>query len=320
VRLYAAAAELESLYIYGDFVMRQCFPQTAEGEYLDMHAEMRGIERTEAVKARGTIRFKIDEAQEAAVAIPEGTVCMTADGTRYITTEAAEIVAGELYVDAEAQAETAGSAGNAAVGTVTFMESAPVGVTECRNQEAFYGGCDSEDDDSLRERVIASYKTLPNGANRAFYEKTVLNIDGVKAAAVLPKNRGLGTVDVVISTDSGVPDEALIDAVAEKLRELREICVDISVSAPEAVTVDIECAVKAESGYDESQVLANVKAALAEYFDGGLLGRSIPIVKLGSIIYSVPGVENYDISLPAEDVVSSETQLPVAGTITVTAM
>jgi uncharacterized phage protein gp47/JayE len=172
----------------------------------------------------------------------------------------------------------------------------------------------------LRERVIASYKTLPNGANRAFYEKTVLNIDGVKAATVLPKNRGLGTVDVVISTEGGVPDETLIDTVAEKLRELREICVDISVAAPEAVTVDIECAVKAEDGYDESQVEADVKAALEEYFDGGLLGKSIPVVKLGSIIYSVPGVENYAISLPAEDVTASETQLPVAGTITVTEM
>ena len=37
VRMTACAAQLEALYVYNDWVMRQCFPQTAAGEYLDMH-------------------------------------------------------------------------------------------------------------------------------------------------------------------------------------------------------------------------------------------------------------------------------------------
>ena len=31
VRMYAAAAEIYALYVYNDWIRRQCFPQTAEG-------------------------------------------------------------------------------------------------------------------------------------------------------------------------------------------------------------------------------------------------------------------------------------------------
>ena len=45
VRLYALAAELQSLLMQADWVLDQSFPQTAQGMYLDYHAETRGITR-----------------------------------------------------------------------------------------------------------------------------------------------------------------------------------------------------------------------------------------------------------------------------------
>ena len=41
VRLWAAAAQIQALEIQSDWVLDQSFPQTAEGIYLDRHAEMR---------------------------------------------------------------------------------------------------------------------------------------------------------------------------------------------------------------------------------------------------------------------------------------
>ena len=41
VRLYALAAELQSLLMQADWVLDQSFPQTAQGMYLDYHAETR---------------------------------------------------------------------------------------------------------------------------------------------------------------------------------------------------------------------------------------------------------------------------------------
>lgn len=64
VRLYAAAAQIQSLYAYSDWAMNQSFPQTATGEYLDYHAALRGITRKAGTRASGILRFKIDQALE----------------------------------------------------------------------------------------------------------------------------------------------------------------------------------------------------------------------------------------------------------------
>ena len=56
VRLYALAAELQSLLMQADWVLDQSFPQTAQGMYLDYHAETRGITRAAAEKAVGRAR------------------------------------------------------------------------------------------------------------------------------------------------------------------------------------------------------------------------------------------------------------------------
>ena len=76
VRLYAAAAELQALGIQSEWVLDQSFPQTARGVYLDYHAQMRGIARTAATKAGGTLRFSVERAPSTALRIAAGTVCM----------------------------------------------------------------------------------------------------------------------------------------------------------------------------------------------------------------------------------------------------
>ena len=82
VRLYAVAAQLYALYVQADWVGRQCFPQTAQGDYLDKHAQLRGLERRAATAAVGVLSFETDHPPEADLSIPEGTVCMTAAQVR----------------------------------------------------------------------------------------------------------------------------------------------------------------------------------------------------------------------------------------------
>ena len=142
VRLYAAAAQIYAMYLQADWVARQAFPQTAEGDYLDLHAQLRGLERKQASHAAGTLRFFADQAAETPREIPLGTVCMTAGLVRFETTRAAVLPVGQLQVDVPARALLAGSAGNAAAGTVLSMAVAPVGIRRCDNPEPFLGGSD----------------------------------------------------------------------------------------------------------------------------------------------------------------------------------
>ena len=83
VRLYAAAAQIQALEVQAEWVARQSFPQTAEGTCLDMHAQLRGLERREATAAEGVLRFTVDTAADQDREIPSGTVCMTAGLVRY---------------------------------------------------------------------------------------------------------------------------------------------------------------------------------------------------------------------------------------------
>ena len=194
VRLYAAAAELQALGIQSEWVLDQSFPQTARGVYLDYHAQMRGIARTAATKAVGTLRFSVERAPSTALSIAAGTVCMTEGETRFQTTAQAVLAAGELSVDAPAEALEPGRSGNAAAGTIVILTACPVGITGCTNPAPFTGGSDQEDDASLRSRILESYQRLPNGANAAWYEQTAMGHEGVAAARAVGRARGIGTV------------------------------------------------------------------------------------------------------------------------------
>lgn len=110
VRLYAAAAEIETLYAYADWALRQSFPQSAAGEYLDMHGRLRGIVRKGGKKAVGQLRFRLDAACEADVPVAAGTVCSTQGLVRFVTTQDGKIPAGSLYADIPAEAEETGEA------------------------------------------------------------------------------------------------------------------------------------------------------------------------------------------------------------------
>ena len=100
---------------------------------------------------------------------------MTAAQVRFETTEAGVLKAGQTSAQVRARAVEPGAAGNAAAGTVRAMAVAPVGVSRCTNPEAFSGGLDAEGDESLRERVLETFRRMPNGANAAFYQQEALS-------------------------------------------------------------------------------------------------------------------------------------------------
>ena len=317
VRLYALAAELQSLLMQADWVLDQSFPQTAQGMYLDYHAETRGITRAAAEKAAGTLRFAAADKVTAACPIEKGTVCMTAEGVRFETTEDATIAVGSQWADVPAQAVEAGAGGNVIAGTVTLLSAMPVGVVQCTNPTAFSGGCDAESDEALRGRVLASYQRLPNGANAAYYEQEAMRYPGVAAAKAVGRARGIGTVNVVIATHAGVPDAALLAAVETDLQKKREIAVDVKVLAPAVETVAVTAALKAAPGYTFAEVKAGAQSALEALFTGELLGKSVTTARLLTLLCGVEGVGNVHLTAPAADVAVGSTELPMLGTVTI---
>ncbi len=316
-RLYAAAAQVYALYVQADWVNRQCFPQTAAGEYLDHHAQLRALERKHAECARGNVRFYGDGAGDSERIVPAGTVCMTQGYVRFETLEDGILAAGETYVDVPVQAVQAGEAGNVNAGSIRVLPVLPVGITGCSNPGAMTQGVDRESDEQLRQRIIGSFARMPNGVNGAYYEQLAMSADRVAAAVAIPRKRGVGTVDVVVATNSGVPEQSLLEELGRQMEKNREIAVDVAVVGPETVAVDVAVRIAAQ---DVETVSEQVRQAVRSYFSGGLLGRNVLRAELGHLIYGIDGVENYELVQPAQDVSMAREQLPILGELTVEAM
>lgn len=318
VRLYAAAAQVQTLYAYADWAMNQSFPQTATGTYLEYHAALRGITRKNGTKATGILRFRIDRALEKALPISAGTVCSTAGLVRFVTTQDGQIEAGALYADIPAQAESVGTSGNVGPETITVLTRAPEGVAGVLNPQAFTGGSGTEDDAALRARVLDSFIRLPNGANAAFYELRALSHKGVEAAVVIPRMNGIGTVGVVIAAPEGVPSESLRKEVEDDLNAVREIAVDVTVLAPQVEEVTVTATIRPKSGVSFEEAKMAAEQAIKGCFSGALLGKSLYKAALVSAVFATGKVENVSVESPQEDVVGTQKTLAVLKEITIT--
>lgn len=193
-------------------------------------------------------------------------------------------------------------------------------VTAVTNPNAFTGGGDQESDAAFRARILESYQRLPNGANAAWYEETAMSWPGVTAARAVGRARGIGTVDVYVTGENGLPTQELLEELGQELQRKREIAVDVEVKAPTAQTVDVSVAVEPREGADPAAVLTEAGQAVADYFSGRLLGRPVRLAELGNRLYALENVENYLFTAPKTDLPGNDTVLPVLGTLTVTAM
>ena len=317
-RLYAAAAQIQGLYLQAQWLLDQSFPQTAAGEYLDRHAQLRGIRRSVATCAEGVLRFGVSRAVGGDLTIGAGTVCMTGEGVRFSTTEDVVLPSGALYADAPAMALEPGKQGNVAAGSVTIMAAMPVGIKACTNPEAFSGGDDEEDDSSLRRRLLDSYLRLPNGANAAYYEQTALSRTGVAAALAVRCPRGVGSVDLYVATDAGIPDQDLLRELNDYLQEKREISVDLRVLAPRPLPININVAIQRAGSATFEKARADADAVLRSVFTGAMLGKEVTMAFLGNLLYSQESIQNYRFASPTADLAASPTVLPCLGSVTIT--
>lgn len=72
MRLYAVAAQLYALYVQGRLGGAAVLPPDGPGDYLDKHAQLRGLERRAATAAVGVLSFETDHPPEADLSIPRG--------------------------------------------------------------------------------------------------------------------------------------------------------------------------------------------------------------------------------------------------------
>lgn len=315
---YVHASRLASVavgqYAHQSWIVRQIFPDTADSEYLERHANLRGIRRRNPTAAAGTIS---GSGATAGSVISDGLQIKQGD-LMFVTTEAVTVgSAGEYSVSVAAV--TAGSASNIKSAAAQWM-AAPAGVpSECTVQAE--GGTDAETDAELLARLLERIRRPAAGGNRYDFKNWALDVDGVTSAYVYPLRRGLGTVDIVITSSNGMPTEDTIKNCQEYIDDVRPVTAkDVLVMAPDALTIDVDVSVYMP---DIDEVQSPVERALTEYFALLEPGEDLVVSQLEAIVSNVSGVQDRLLNTPRSNQVA-ETGEAVGwfrlGTVTVTSM
>lgn len=318
VRLYAAAAQIESLYAYADWSRRQCFPQSAGGEYLDLHAQIHGVSRDAAVCAVGVLTLGLAQSLDFDVQVAAGTVFCVPNGAQFRLTEPCRIPAGSRSAEGKAECTEAGILGNVAAGEITGMVEAPAYISFVSNPAPFTGGKEAESDEHLRQRILVACRSLPNGANSAYYEAVAMAQEGITSAAALPAYLGEGTVALTISGNYGIPTDGQIAEVRRALADRTEMGITLSVVKPQLHPVDVDLTVWPVDGVSGEQAVQAARTAMEACFARPLLRQGFFRSQAGSRIYQTGLVKNYEFHQPTQDSYPSPVTLYTLGALQVT--
>lgn len=318
IRMEVLAGEIFSAQTEMNWIKTQMFPQTATGEYLDLHAAQRGITRKTGTKAVGEVTFTLLRILDYEIEIPKGTVCATSgeNPVRFITTEDITVLAGRKETNAAVEALEVGADGNVSIGEINVIVTPIAELSAVYNYYRIEDGSDIESDEELRRRVLDSYVNISNGTNKIFYINSAMEIDGVRTVGVVPGNRGMGTVDVFIMSYDGEPSDELISKVQNHLDSLREINVDIKVAALHKSSLSVYVTVGVKSGYEFSDVRVRCETAIYDYFSQLDAGETVYFSEIGEFIRHVEGVENYTfVKTYSNDLTVSPDYVAVPGVI-----
>jgi uncharacterized phage protein gp47/JayE len=290
LRFKAVASEIFSAYSFAEFVLKQGFPQTATGEYLDKHARLRGLERKTATCAQGRLLFSVEEPLEADVLIPAATVCSSAERpfVQFATTQAATISAGETSVLVPAQAIAGGAEFNAPAGEITVMVNPPEYISSVTNPAKMEGGFDDENDRTLRQRILDSYSGARLSVDENSVRETLIQLNGILDARVY--NSGSETVNICVKLGGNATVQSVESAIYSRLGFI-SICkmpVDIIEATP--FEFNINASIKIADGFDENEVCSAAEALLSRETSSMQIGKNISSAQLAALLYGIEGI------------------------------
>ena len=284
VRATAIASVVEGLYQFILWVFRQIFVDTADAESVVHHAAIKGLLPKEATYAAGTAKVR----GTVGSVLPAGSQIVLTNGLLI------QLVGGSVTLTSAAQvvnvkALTLGSAGNAAnaSGTLTVVRD---GFANAASEIVLTDGVDVEGVDSLLARLLEVLRTPPAGGKTADLKRWAESISGVDKAYVYPRVRGLGTVDVFVSTSTGLPSAALMTQAFNYLTSMSPSGIkDIAVRAPTFKVVPVSLQVIGTADF-EMVIKPQVIALVTAYFSTLEPGDNLVLAKLHALVSSQPNI------------------------------
>ncbi|WP_316234960.1 MULTISPECIES: baseplate J/gp47 family protein [unclassified Bradyrhizobium] len=325
------------LFGFADYIQKQKFALTADGENLNLHGEELGLPRRPAAPASGNVPIVTLDA----LAVANGAVLTRADGARYIATVGGSIgTAGTLIVPVIADSN--GKAGNAIAATPLDLTSGFSGpgldtATASVDSGGIVGGLDVEDDETYRARILFRKRNPPHGGAPADYVTWAGQVIGVTRVFVERRFNGPGTVRVFPLMDDlypdGIPHPADIARVAAFIDEVAPASALVTVAAPVAHPVAVSVGGLQPFTTDVQEA---IKAELAASFriNSRVAGSDVPIAPMPYLasptsfsrswiwqaIGNAAGETRCRVDLPAADVPLAAAEIATLGAVSFSAL
>jgi hypothetical protein len=273
------------------------------------------IQRTEAVKAIGSVTFNRAAATAGAGTIDAGTVVATAKDnlgreTQLVTTAATSYGIAETGdKTATVEAVLAGIDGNLNASTVTRIVTGlwDSSIT-VSNPAAIAGGSAAETDSELLDRVKGFSLTIRRGTLAAL-EYGAKQVAGVAYATATEDSGGIVTVYV---TDSAGSSNGTMEAnVLAELENWRAAGILVYVEGGAVYNVTVALEVTARPGVDTSALVTKIKAAVVATVNKLKIGETLYLTQIKQAAMNVDpeGIAEIEVTTPALDLEPAATQL-----------
>jgi len=332
-------------YDYMDWIARMAVPWTARDEYLAAWGALIGINQKDAVTATGS--FGVTGAVPTSP-LPQGVILARLDGVQYKST-AAGVVAGDGTCTVPIVALVPGAAGNADAGTTLLLVNPIVGInSEGTASTDIVGGADQEPEDDYNLRVLQQFANPPQGGDLADYIEWAEAVAGVTRAWVTPNGNGPGTVvvwtmlDDAESAHGGFPqgtggiatnDPRDTAATGDQLTVANAIYpkqpVTALVYSEGPTNSPVNFTVTNLGANNTPAMQAAITAALADMFlrlanvggsvdpdNAGALWPAIDPNQWYAAIGAIPGLTQFDVTVPAAPITPAAGALFTLGVVT----
>lgn len=344
--LYASAKVIGGaafeIFGFADYIQKQKFAITADGDNLDLHGAEFGLARRPASPADGNVIFTTTDA----IAVDAGAQLARTDGVVLIAQQAGTLNgAGNLTIAVEAASGglNTSTAANAPLSILSGV-SGPSASTAlvAVDSSGLAGGLDIEPDgepyttdlSTYRGRILFRKRNPPFGGCPADYVQWATNVTGVTRVFVERNWNGPGTVrvfpimDDLFAAAGGVPGAADIERVTEYLASVQPSDALVTVQAPAPVIVNLTVqGLNPNTAPVRNAVQAEQAAAfrrLSRVAGGDTYFSSMPYLAypaayalqwLWGALNDAIGEQSAVLVSPAADVVLEPGQFPVLGAI-----
>ena len=301
------------LYGYLDWIADQILPDKADEETLERIAALRlNQPRNAAQPAEGSVSFTA----AAGAVLDINVVLQAGDGRMYRVTAGVTTVSG-VNTTTIAAVE-AGALGNADAGLQLTLVQPVAGVTNAFTVIApgLSGGIEKESIESLRARVIRSYRVIPHGGSADDYETWALEFPGVTRAWCRGNYLGPGTVGLFVMRDNDlvpVPNPTQLQEIKDYIEQLRPVTAELYVLAPTLKPVLYSI----HPVPDTTAVRATITASLKDLHEREAgLGDKLLISHIREAISGAAGETDHSLTVPSADVTAAANELLTFGGIT----